>query len=224
MRPLERRGLQYEQVPIPSHPPTRPPTHTLSSQQLQYVIDFDARFHILVGEAGTTPATGAPLSSQALVELLQKRLEYFGLADTVCSGVLVLCVGTGGARVREEEEKRRSRVRRTYTSTNLSLHMQLSLFLLRFPPETLFELEDIAMDAAMDSFDDDPDAIGSSSNKGGGDRRGERGQMGPVDEEGMGEEGVDLRLMGQLVPRFLGKVRVIVSPSGRVCVCVWVAA
>lgn len=56
------------------------------------MIDFDARFHVMVGEAGATPS-GAPLSSQALLELLNKRLEYFNLTDTVRFGPLSPLVG-----------------------------------------------------------------------------------------------------------------------------------
>lgn len=71
------------------------------------------------------------------------------------------------------------------------------------------------MDAAMDSFDDADDS--SMGDEG----RGERGEgRGGLDEEGMLEEGVDLRLMGQLVPRFLGKV----CMWGFVCVDVWMCA
>jgi hypothetical protein len=73
------------------------------------------------------------------------------------------------------------------------------------------------MDAAMDSFDDS-DAI---SGPGGREDDGGRGARGGLDEEGMMEEGVDLRLMGQLVPRFLGKVTGVVwGVCGWVCLVV----
>lgn len=90
---------------------------------------------------------------------------------------------------------------------NTPTYRQVSLFLLRFPPETLFELEDIAMDAAMDSFDDSDAVVGPGGDDGRDQRRPGPGDL---DEEGMLEEGVDLRLMGQLVPRFIGKVRACV--------------
>ena len=93
-----------------------------------------------------------------------------------------------------------------HTTNPTQTNTQVSLFLLRFPPETLFELEDIAMDAAMDSFDDADPGGGSGPRAGSGDDGGRDARRGAVDEEGMLEEGVDLRLMGQLVPRFLGKV------------------
>lgn len=174
----------------------------------------------MVGEAGTTPS-GAPLSSQALMELLNKRLEYFNLTDTV-RGVMMVCfVGfwfiQGGGDRGAREGLLLVTTHLTYPQPPTTPHHQnhtpphqVSLFLLRFPPETLFELEDIAMDAAMDSFDDTDAVVGPGrGDDDGREGRGNRGNgAGGLDEDGMLEEGVDLRLMGQLVPRFLGKVRV----------------
>jgi Zn-dependent protease len=125
---------------------------------LNYVVDFDAKFHVMVGEVGTAPS-GVPLNTPALREVLNQRLEYFNLTDAV------------------------------------------SLFFLRFPPETLFALEDIAMDAAMDQFDEDggPPEVGSGG-------RGTRPGDGDLSEEELMQEGLDLRLIGELIPRFLGKL------------------
>jgi len=124
---------------------------------LNYVVDFDAKFHVMMGEIGEGPS-GAPLNTQALRQVLEKRLDYFNLTETV------------------------------------------SLFFLRFPPETLFELEDIAMDAAMDQFDEN----GGPPEGGKGGREGKRGGAGMSEEDGL--DGLDLQLLGELVPRFLGKL------------------
>lgn len=223
--------LNHSKTLPPTHPTPKTNNNTTHHQQLQYVVDFDARFHILVGEAGGPSAGGAGgpsfLSSQALMELLDKRLEYFNLTDTV--GGVCVCrplspvmavvwleylnlTDTVGAHAVPYIY-----VMYMYVYTHLYIHPptppypthplpQVSLFLLRFPPETLFELEDIAMDAAMDSFDDDfaSGGGGGGSDAGGGDE----GPRPVVDEEGNESlgGGVDLRLMGQLIPRFLGKV------------------
>eukprot|EP00624_Nannochloropsis_granulata_P005855 evm.model.NODE_41787_length_35735_cov_26.385588.5 len=124
---------------------------------LKYVVDFDSKFHVMVGEIGEGPS-GATLNTQALRQVLEKRLDYFNLTETV------------------------------------------SLFFLRFPPETLFELEDIAMDAAMDQFDEN----GGPPEGGKGDRQGKRGGARMDEEDGL--DGLDLQLLGELVPRFLGKL------------------
>lgn len=112
---------------------------------MQQVIDFDNVYNIFVGEAGSDT-----MASATLLDLLNKRLEFFQLQDKV-QHKDTHCRDTQTPLVPPPQPSPLAYC----CLCCVTEWNQVSLFLLRFPPETLYDVEDLAYDAALNMDMDD---------------------------------------------------------------------